>query len=130
VVLELEQLEQVRLLAGGGHDVEQAGLVGQQDAGGAGIQQRHAPVAQHGQQVDDVELVDEGVGQLHERRRQQGLPAGHLQPPSTSVELGDRVMQASCHAGGGAVGAGHAGRRGLPARAEGSKEGPSRDCTG
>jgi hypothetical protein len=71
VVLYLEQLKHPGGFAGGGYYAQLAARVSQQQPGGGGIQQLHAAVGQHVQEVDDVEAGDHGVGQLNERLRQQ-----------------------------------------------------------
>ena len=71
VVLDLEQLEQPGGFAGGGHHAQLTARVSQQQPGGGDIQQLHAAVGQHVQEVDHVEAGDHGVGQLDERLRQQ-----------------------------------------------------------
>jgi hypothetical protein len=76
-VLQLEQLEQPRGLAGGGHHAQLAAGVGQQQPGGGDVKQLGAAVGQHLQEVDDVEVGDHGIGQLDEGLRQQ-LPVHPL----------------------------------------------------
>jgi hypothetical protein len=62
--LELEQLQQAHGLAGGGHQPEAAGRGSQHHPGGRHPQQADAPVSQPGQQIDDVVVIDQGVGHL------------------------------------------------------------------
>ena len=66
VVLELEQLEQADLLARSGHDAELPAGVGEQHPGGGHVQQLGAPRGEQVQELDDVELVHQAVGQLDE----------------------------------------------------------------
>jgi hypothetical protein len=73
LVLELEQLEQTSLIARRRHHLQVAALIGEQDPRRADVEHRDAPVGQRRQEVDDVEVVDQRVSQLHERLRQQGL---------------------------------------------------------
>ena len=70
VALYLEQLKQPGGFAGGGHHAQLTARVSQQQPGGGDVQQLHAAVGQHVQEVDHVEVGDHGVGQLDERLRQ------------------------------------------------------------
>jgi hypothetical protein len=71
VVLQLEQLQQPGGLAGGGDHAKLPARVSQQQPGGGDVEQLHAAVGQHVQEVDHVEAGDHGVGQLNECFRQQ-----------------------------------------------------------
>ena len=62
--LQLEQLQQAHRLAGGGHQPQAARGRSQHHPGGGDAEQVNAPVRDPGQQVDDVIVVDEGVGHL------------------------------------------------------------------
>jgi hypothetical protein len=64
LLLELEQLQQAHRLAGGGHQPQGARGRSQHHPGGGDAEQVDAPVRDPGQQVDDVIVVDEGVGHL------------------------------------------------------------------
>ena len=66
VGLQLEQLQQPGAFRGGGHHLQRVLPVGQQQPGRGDAQQLHAPLGQHVQEVDHVEVVDERVGHLHE----------------------------------------------------------------
>jgi hypothetical protein len=68
VGLLLEQLQQPGVLGGGGHDLQAAALVGQQDARRVGAQQVHALVHQFLQEVCHVVVGDQGVRQTDEPR--------------------------------------------------------------
>jgi hypothetical protein len=65
-VLDLEELEDLHRLAGGGHELEPAPLVGEQEARGSRVEQLDAPLTQARQQIDHVEVLHERVGQLDE----------------------------------------------------------------
>ena len=45
----------------------------QHQAGRRDVEHLHASVGQQGEQLHDVEVVDQGVGQLHQRPGQQAL---------------------------------------------------------
>ena len=62
--LELEQLQQAHRLARGGHQPQAARGRNQHHPGGGDAEQIDAPVRDPGQQLDDVIVVDEGVGHL------------------------------------------------------------------
>ena len=62
--LQLKQLQQAHRLAGGGHQPQAARGRSQHHPGGGDAEQIDAPVRDPGQQVDDVIVVDEGVGHL------------------------------------------------------------------
>ena len=79
VGLQLEQLQQPGPFRGGGHHLQRALLVGQQQPGRGDAQQLDAPLGQHVQEVDHVEVVDERVGHLDEHVGQ--LDLGHLTHP-------------------------------------------------
>ncbi len=82
VVLDLEQLGDPRLLGGGSHQLQRPAGVGQQQPGRVDLQQLHAPLGEHVQELHQVKAADQGVGQLDERLRQalvhdrcHGMPA-------------------------------------------------------
>ena len=54
---------------------------GQHHSGGGHAKQVHAPARKPRQQVDDVVVIDEGVGHLDQRSDHVGF-SGHLNPPS------------------------------------------------
>ena len=64
LLLELEQLQQPHRLAGGGHQPQAARRGSQHHPGGGDAEQMDAPVREPGQHVDDVVVVDQGVGHL------------------------------------------------------------------
>ena len=64
--LQLEQLQQAHRLARGGHQAQPALGRGQHHPGGGNAEQLYALVREPGQQVDDVVVVNEGVGHLGE----------------------------------------------------------------
>jgi hypothetical protein len=66
VGLQLEQLQQPGPFRGRRHHLQRALSVGQQQPGRGDAQQLHAPLGQHVQKVDHIEVVDESVGHLHE----------------------------------------------------------------
>jgi hypothetical protein len=87
--LQLEQLQQPHRLAGGGDQSQAALGRGQHHSGGGDAEQVHAPVRQTGQQVDDVVVVDEGVGHLDQRPDHVGF-AGHPSSPPECERPGGR----------------------------------------
>jgi hypothetical protein len=87
VVLQLEQLEQADLFAGRRHHSQLASGIGEEDAGGVDVEQLDAAVGQHREQVDDVELSDEGVGELDERLRYELLPPTHACRSTATVTI-------------------------------------------
>ena len=63
--LELEQLQQAHRLARGGHQPQaRTRRRSQHHPGGGDAEQADAPVREPGQQVDDVIVLDQGVGHL------------------------------------------------------------------
>jgi hypothetical protein len=79
VVLYLEQLKQPGGLARGSHQAQLTARVSQQQSGSGDVQQLHAAVGQHVQEVDHVEPGHQRVSQLDERLRQQ-LSVHHRSP--------------------------------------------------
>jgi hypothetical protein len=77
----LDQLEQTGLLARRRHHVQHPGAVPQQHARGVGAQDQHTALGQLGEQLDDVEVVDQRVGEQHERLRQIRFSQSHVTPP-------------------------------------------------
>lgn len=71
--LQLEQLHDPHRLTGGRHHPEFAFGRHNHHAGGGDVEDLHAPVGEQREQLDDVELVDQGVGQLDQGRYQQAL---------------------------------------------------------
>ena len=63
----LEQFEHCAVLTRRRDDPKPAALVREQDASGVDVQQGDAPRGERRQHVDDVELVDEVVGQFDKR---------------------------------------------------------------
>jgi hypothetical protein len=74
VPLQFEQLQQVRRLVGVGDHLQGAALVVEHQAGGVGVDQFDAALGQDLQEVEDVELLDQRVGQLDEHLCQALLP--------------------------------------------------------
>lgn len=70
VVLQLEQLEELGTLGGGRHEMRAFLGVGEQDAYGGVAGEPGDAVGEHLQEFDQVELVDERVGDLDEDFRQ------------------------------------------------------------
>ena len=87
IVLQLEQLKQPGGFAGGSHHAQLTARISQQQPGGGDVQQLHAAVGQHVQEVDHVEAGDHGVGQLDERLRQQ-LSVHPRSPLSSCSKIG------------------------------------------
>jgi hypothetical protein len=75
VGLQLQQLHPLGLLVGGGHHPQVTASVGEQDAGRIGGEQLDAVARQAVEQIDDVVVVHQRVGEFDERPDQQGLPA-------------------------------------------------------
>ena len=88
--LQLEQLEQVNRLAGRGHHPQVALERGQQQSGGSDVEHLDAPVGEPGQQLDDIEVGDQRVGQLHQRSRQRRFSRHHV--PDTSCIVDNRRL--------------------------------------
>jgi hypothetical protein len=80
VVLEREELQQAGVLVRGGDDLQFAVRVHEQDAGRRHVEQLDAARGQPVQQVDDVEVLDQGVRDLHEDLGQTSF-AGHGDHP-------------------------------------------------
>ena len=74
--LELEQLQDPHRLAGGRHHPQIPLGGGQHQARRRRLEHLDAPVDEQGQQLHDVELVDERIGQPDQGLGQQRLP-GH-----------------------------------------------------
>jgi hypothetical protein len=83
VVLQLEQLEQTRVLLGRGDEAQVASMVGKQQAGSVCLQQAHAVVSEAMHVLDDVVLVDKRVGELDEGLGQV-LWLPHWSPPAAT----------------------------------------------
>ena len=71
VILQLEKLEQTCLLRRGGDELQVSSLISEQDASRAGLEQLDASIAEQRQKLNEVEIIDEGVGELHEGLRKQ-----------------------------------------------------------
>ena len=69
VTLELEELEVLGTVAGRGDDLEMSVLVAEDHACRVRGEELDAAVGQSVQKVQGIELVHEGVGQLHEDLR-------------------------------------------------------------
>ena len=71
--LQLEELDEAHLLAGA-RDVSQSRFrIRQHDAGGGHIEELDAALRERLHEVDDVVVVDEGVGECDERLGQELL---------------------------------------------------------
>ena len=70
VVLQLEQLEQLHPMAGRRGDVHTSGWLCEQQSRLGELEELHGVCAQQGQEVDDVEIGDQGVGHVDERTGQ------------------------------------------------------------
>ena len=64
--LQLEQFDDAHGLVGGCHQSQLAVGGDEHDPGGGDVEDLDAAIRQGGQQVDDVEVVDEVVGELDE----------------------------------------------------------------
>ena len=80
VGLQFEQLDDAHGLVGRRDRLQLAGGGGEHDAGGGDVEDLDAAVRQRGEQLDDVEVVDEVVGQLHHGAGENGF-ASHERPP-------------------------------------------------
>ena len=106
-----------------GHQLQLALGRDEHDPGGGGVEDLDAAVGQHREQVDDVEVVDQGVGQLDHRPGEHRF-SGHGGPPEVGEDTrsnrslaawyvrGARVGAVMPIAGCGAVSSGRRGRRG------------------
>ena len=81
--MQLEQLQHPHRLAGGRHHPQVAVGGDQHESGGLDVEHVDATVGEQGQQLDHVEVGDEGVGQLDERPGEHRF-SGHR----TSSHLG------------------------------------------
>jgi hypothetical protein len=86
--LQLEQLDDAHRLARRRHRLELTARRRQHDPGGSDVEDLDAAGRQQGEQLDDVEVVDEVVGQLHHRASENGF-AGHARPPCWTVEAAE-----------------------------------------
>ena len=66
-VLDLEELQHSHGLAGGSHHSQLAVRRGQHDPGSVDVEDLDAMAREAGEQIDRVEVVDQGVGELDER---------------------------------------------------------------
>jgi len=71
VGLHLEQLEHLRALVRGGHHPQLTAVVGEQQPGRAHLEELGGEGREHPQELDQVEVVDEGVCDLDERLGEQ-----------------------------------------------------------
>jgi hypothetical protein len=107
VGLDLEQLQQPGLLGRGRDHLEPAALVGEQEPGRDGVEQADAVADELVQQLDDVVVVDQGVGHLDEGAHQLRLALGrqyllHGRVPlcaRLSVELSGHADRTTGHGG-------------------------------
>lgn len=72
-VLELEEFEEPRALARRCHDVQRALRAGQQQPGLGHIEEFDAPGGEEMEEVDDIEVTHQRVGQLDEGPDHMGL---------------------------------------------------------
>ena len=66
VDLHLEELEPLDVLVRRGHELQSPTLVGQEQSDVGGSHEFGGAVGDHQQELDDVVVVDERVGELHE----------------------------------------------------------------
>ena len=86
VGLNLKELQQAGPLVGGGHGHQRAALAGQHDADGAHIEQLDTAGGQDLQEVDDIEVINQGVRQLYKGFRETLFPVHcHASQPSHRV---------------------------------------------
>lgn len=102
VILELEQFQQLRLAARRGDHLQRAAGVAEEYPRPAGVQYVHAPFAEPRQQFHHIEVGDEGVGQLHECRRQKLFSGCHRLTPSVRAGRLDPIrgsgpQSVECH---------------------------------
>ena len=76
VGLQLEELQFAGLLGGGGQQAQLVERVGEQEAGGRDVEQFGAALGELGQQVDDVEVVEQGVDERDDRVQHAGFTRG------------------------------------------------------
>src|SRR5581483_10439082 len=81
--LQLEQLEHPHGLAGRGHDAQVAFGSGQHEPGGSDVEYLDTAIRQQREQLYDVEVVDEVVGELHQCASEHGF-SWHAILPFTS----------------------------------------------
>ena len=79
-----KSLQQPRGLVGVGDDLEVAALVVEHQPGGVCVDQFDAALGQCLQELDDVELLHEGVRELDENLREALFPRHHALPPRSS----------------------------------------------
>ena len=92
--LDLEELEHAHGLARRGHHPQVAVGRDQHETGGADVEHVDTAVSEQREQLHDVEVGDERVGQLHERPGKQGF-SGHRLSRHDSFGLVDsRVLHA------------------------------------
>jgi hypothetical protein len=73
VGLQFEQLDEAHRFAGRRDELELPGGGRQHDAGGGDVEHVDTAVGQRGEKVDDVEVVDERVGEIDHRAGKHGL---------------------------------------------------------
>ena len=64
--LNLENVERMGLWGGGSHNLEIAALIAEDDARGIRLEQRNAAFGEGMQEVDGVEVGDQGIGEFDE----------------------------------------------------------------
>ena len=89
LVLHLEQLEQVHLVARRRDDLHRPGRLGDHQPGLDRVEQLDATRGQAGQELDDVELVDERVRHLDEGPSEQLVSFHHCPSPTMRLTLAD-----------------------------------------
>jgi hypothetical protein len=82
--LDLEELQDAHGVAGGGHDPQVAFWRDEHEPGCSDIEHVDASVGEHREELDDVEVGHERVGQLHEGLGEGGF-SGHC--PSRHLDL-------------------------------------------
>jgi hypothetical protein len=80
VGLELEELEKLGALVGCGHQPEPSRVVSEQQTGGTEVRELRVPAGGHLEEVDQLEVVDQGVGNLDE-----DLSKGDMDPADARI---------------------------------------------
>ncbi|MBE1467399.1 hypothetical protein H4W33_006411 [Kibdelosporangium phytohabitans] len=85
--LRRENLDQFGVLGGTRRRTPATALIGQDHSRGVDLEQLNGPFGQQTEEVQHIEVGDQGVGQRHERARQSLVPdiAHHDDLPSPSI---------------------------------------------
>ena len=103
VVLDLEQLQKLRLVVRGDHHPEAGGIIGQHQTRCGHVQDVNAPVGQHLQQLVHVELAHRGHDELRKRQGQSFQIPGstragvHLHPMPIGTAAPGQTVQSLVH---------------------------------